>query len=105
LLAEVCAAVPPGVRGAHDWGMPDASGFAALACNEMLIHTSDIAAGLCAKIDPRREVCARVLAASVSLGTRRQRAVGGPPTGERPDTDGGIPAPAPELGRSPRSAR
>jgi hypothetical protein len=25
--------------------MPDASGFAALACNEMLVHTSDVAAG------------------------------------------------------------
>jgi hypothetical protein len=42
--------------------MPDASGFAALACNEMLIHTSDIAAGLGARFDPRREVCTRVLA-------------------------------------------
>jgi hypothetical protein len=62
LLAEVCAAAPPGARGAHDWGMPDASGFAALGCDEMLVHTSDIAAGLGTSFDPPREVCARVLA-------------------------------------------
>ena len=62
LLAAVCAAAPPGARGAHEWGMPDASGFAALACDEMLIHTSDIAVSLGARFDPPREVCARVLA-------------------------------------------
>jgi hypothetical protein len=62
LLAEVCAAAPPGARGAHDWGMPDVSGFAALACNEMLVHTSDMAAGLGTTFEPRREVCTRVLA-------------------------------------------
>jgi hypothetical protein len=50
LLAEVCAAVPPGVRGAHDWGARR------IGVNEMLIHTSDIAAGLGARFDPRREV-------------------------------------------------
>jgi hypothetical protein len=62
VLAVVCAAAPPGARGAHDWGVPDASGFAALACDEMLLHTSDIALGLTASFDPPREVCARVLA-------------------------------------------
>ena len=62
LLAEVCAAAPPGDRGAHDWGMADASGFAALACDELLLHTADIAASLGIGFDPPREVCARVLA-------------------------------------------
>jgi hypothetical protein len=62
LLAEVCAAAPPGARGAHDWGMADASGFAALACDEMLVHTGDIAVSLGIRFDPPREVCARVLA-------------------------------------------
>jgi hypothetical protein len=62
VLAEVCAAAPPGARGAHDWGMPDASGFAALACDELIMHTSDIATGLGAGFDPPRTVCARVLA-------------------------------------------
>lgn len=62
VLAEVCAAAPPGARGAHDWGSPDASGFAALACDEMLLHTSDIALGLGVSFDPPRDVCARVLA-------------------------------------------
>jgi len=62
VLAEICASASPGARGAHDWGTPDASGFAALACDEMLVHTSDIAAGLSATFDPPRDVCARVLA-------------------------------------------
>jgi uncharacterized protein (TIGR03083 family) len=61
LLAAVCAAAPPEARGAHEWGLADASGFAALACDELLVHTSDIAAGLGAGFDPPREVCARVL--------------------------------------------
>jgi hypothetical protein len=42
--------------------MPDASGFAALACDEMLLHTNDIALGLGTTFDPSRDVCARVLA-------------------------------------------
>jgi hypothetical protein len=62
LLAEVCAAAPPGARGAHDWGSPDASRFAALACDEMIVHTSDIAAGLGTSFDPEHDICARVLA-------------------------------------------
>jgi uncharacterized protein (TIGR03083 family) len=61
LLAAVCAAAPPEARGAHVWGLADASGFAALACDELLVHTSDIAAGLGMSFDPPREVCARVL--------------------------------------------
>ena len=36
-----------GARGTHGWGTPDASGYAALGCNEMLVHARDIAgAGL-----------------------------------------------------------
>jgi len=62
VLAAVCAAAPPDARGAHDWGTPDPSGFAALACDEMILHTSDITAGLGASFDPPRDVCARVLA-------------------------------------------
>lgn len=42
--------------------MADASGFAALACDELLVHTADIAGTLGASFDPPREVCARVLA-------------------------------------------
>jgi uncharacterized protein (TIGR03083 family) len=61
LLATVCEAARPDACGAHDWGLADASGFAALACDEMLVHTSDITAGLGASFDPPRDVCARVL--------------------------------------------
>jgi uncharacterized protein (TIGR03083 family) len=61
LLAAVCAAAPPEARGAHEWGLADASGFAALACDELLVHSGDIAAGLGAGFDPPPEICARVL--------------------------------------------
>jgi uncharacterized protein (TIGR03083 family) len=82
VLAEVCAAVPPDARGAHDWGMPDASGFAALACDEMFLHTSDIALGLGASFDPPREVCARVLDRLFPWAPEGGT-VGGPSPGER----------------------
>ncbi|MCI0632843.1 MAG: hypothetical protein L0206_02850 [Actinobacteria bacterium] len=94
VLAEVCDAAPPGARGAHDWGMPDASGFAALACNEMLVHTSDIAFGLGVSFDPPRDTCARVLArlfpwAPRDAGTLEvyRWANGRAPLGQRPRLD------------------
>jgi uncharacterized protein (TIGR03083 family) len=102
LLATVCAAAPPDARGAHDWGLADASGFAALACDEMLVHTSDITAGLGASFDPPRDVCARVLGAPVPLGATRPRLVGGAALGERPGADGGASAAGPGLGRASR---
>jgi uncharacterized protein (TIGR03083 family) len=80
LLAAVCAAAPPEARGAHDWGMADATGFAALACDELLVHTGDIAAGLGASFDPPRELCARVLAA-YSPGRHLTRTRGRPSAG------------------------
>jgi hypothetical protein len=59
--ASACHRAPRRPR-AHEWGRPDASGFAALACDEMLVHTSDIAVSLGASFDPPRELCARVRA-------------------------------------------
>lgn len=43
LLATVVAAASAEARGFHPFGMADASGFAAMACDEMLLHTNDIA--------------------------------------------------------------
>lgn len=46
VLARVIDGTAPGARGWHPWGLADASGFAAMACDELLVHTSDAARGL-----------------------------------------------------------
>jgi uncharacterized protein (TIGR03083 family) len=46
VLARVVDASPPGARGWHPMGQADASGFAAMACDELLVHTDDAARGL-----------------------------------------------------------
>jgi hypothetical protein len=61
VLALVCDTSPTDARGAHTYGRSDPAGFAAMACDEMLIHTADIVAGLGAGFDPPQDVCARVL--------------------------------------------
>ena len=45
VLARVVDAAGPAERGAHDWGLADASGFAAMGCAEMLLHSGDVAEG------------------------------------------------------------
>ena len=105
LLAVVCATAPPGARGTHDWGMPDAKGFAALACDEMLVHTSDIAGGLGVPFDSSRDICALRARASLPLGAARRRFVGGAWLGERSLGAGGAGAAGLELGVPPLSAR
>ncbi|HVV13780.1 maleylpyruvate isomerase N-terminal domain-containing protein [Amycolatopsis sp.] len=46
LLAAVVAASSPESRGWHPWGPADPSGFAAMGCDELLVHTYDAARGL-----------------------------------------------------------
>ena len=46
VLARVVDASPPEARGWHLMGQADASGFAAMACDELLVHTDDAARGL-----------------------------------------------------------
>jgi hypothetical protein len=62
----VCAgaldAAPPDLRGFHPAGSPDPSGFAAMACDEMLIHTDDALRGLGSRLDPPRPLAEAVLA-------------------------------------------
>jgi hypothetical protein len=64
--ARVCAAsvdaAPAGLRGFHPAGAADASGFAAMACDEMLIHTDDAARGLGLTFTPDGELAGRVAA-------------------------------------------
>lgn len=46
VLAEVAKAAPSDTRAFHPRGWADASGFAAMGCDEILIHTADIVDGL-----------------------------------------------------------
>ena len=52
LLGHIVDSVQPGQRGWHPAGMADASGFAAMGCDELLIHTHDAARGLGVEFDP-----------------------------------------------------
>jgi hypothetical protein len=61
VLAEVARAAPPEARGYHGAGMADAEGFVAMGCEEILIHTADIAQGLGLSFRPPDELTARVL--------------------------------------------
>jgi uncharacterized protein (TIGR03083 family) len=55
-------AAPADLRGYHPAGAPDPSGFAAMACAELLVHTDDALRGLGTRLDPPRPLAAAVLA-------------------------------------------
>jgi hypothetical protein len=61
VVAPVIAASPPERRGFHAWGQADPSGYAVMACDELLIHTDDAARGLGVDFEPDPSLCARVL--------------------------------------------
>ncbi len=46
VLAATVDAAPPTQRGFHPFGSPDPDGFAAMACDELLVHGRDAACGL-----------------------------------------------------------
>jgi hypothetical protein len=46
VLGAAVDAAPPSLRGFHPFGSPDPSGFAAMACDELLVHGRDAALGL-----------------------------------------------------------
>jgi len=50
VVATVIAATPPDVLGFHPWGSAGPEGYAAMSCDEMLIHTDDT---LCARVHAR----------------------------------------------------
>ncbi len=70
LLAEVNAAIldhviraaPASAQAFHHAWMVDLSGFAGMACDEILIHTADIAAGFEIDFKPPEDFSSRVLA-------------------------------------------
>ncbi len=64
--ARLCAVtvdgLPPGARGYHPMGSADATGFAAMGCDEILVHTYDASTGLGEPFDPGHELPGRILA-------------------------------------------
>ena len=61
VLESVIEAAPPDARGWHPAGIADTSGFAAMGCDEMLVHTYDAARGLGVRFDPTPELAERTL--------------------------------------------
>ncbi len=61
ILEHVIRAAPASTRAFHPAGMADSSGFAAMGCDEILIHTADIAAGFVIDFKPPEDLCGRVL--------------------------------------------
>ncbi len=61
IVAAVIEAAPASARGFHPMGRADPSGFAAMACDEMLIHTDDAARGLGVVFDPSPDLAESVL--------------------------------------------
>ncbi len=61
-LAAVVDAAPPATRGFHPFGSPDPAGFAAMACDELLVHGTDAATALGVAFDADRDRAAQILA-------------------------------------------
>jgi hypothetical protein len=61
VLGHVVDGVTPGRRGFHPDGLADASGFAAMACDEILVHTRDAALGLGLEYEPSEVLSGAVL--------------------------------------------
>ncbi|MGS0687876.1 maleylpyruvate isomerase N-terminal domain-containing protein [Nakamurella sp. GG22] len=61
MLGYVADGVPPGHRGWHPDGLADSTGFAAMGCDEILIHTYDAALGLGLEFEPSEVLSQAVL--------------------------------------------
>jgi hypothetical protein len=62
ILSEVARAAPPEARAFHWNGMTDASGFVAMGCEEILMHSADIAQGLGLTLRPPADLAGRLRA-------------------------------------------
>ncbi|MEV0647996.1 hypothetical protein AB0I28_22290 [Phytomonospora sp. NPDC050363] len=62
LLVAMVRTTPPHVRAHHAAGVSDPEGFAALALQETLVHTHDLAVGFGLAWAPPSALCSRVLA-------------------------------------------
>ena len=61
LLGYVVDGSPPGQRGWHPEGLADATGFSAMGCDELLVHTFDAARGLGLEFEPPEVLSQMVL--------------------------------------------
>lgn len=61
ILIDVVDAVPADQRGFHPQGLADRSGFAAMGCDELLVHTWDAARGLGTEFVPPPSLAEAVL--------------------------------------------
>jgi hypothetical protein len=62
VLADVARAAPKGTRAYHDYGLADADGLIAIGCDEIMVHTDDLARGFGLAWQPPEALCRRVLA-------------------------------------------
>lgn len=62
ILADVIRQAPENARGYHVFGSADRSGFAAMACDEILVHTFDIGRGFGEDFQPPDALVARTTA-------------------------------------------
>jgi uncharacterized protein (TIGR03083 family) len=60
-LAAGIDSAPADTRGFHPFGSPDPAGFAAMACDELLVHGDDAARGLGVSFGTDRRLAAGVL--------------------------------------------
>jgi uncharacterized protein (TIGR03083 family) len=61
IVAYTVDAAPPDSRGFHPFGSADPSGFAAMACDETLVHTYDAACGIGVSFIAEDSLCEKVL--------------------------------------------
>ncbi len=61
VLASTIDCTGPDLVGWHPWGNPDVSGFRAMACDEMLLHTDDAARGLGIPFTPSPDLALHTL--------------------------------------------
>jgi uncharacterized protein (TIGR03083 family) len=61
LLAAAIRTAGPDDRAWHAFGVADRSGFAAMGCDEIIVHGADIATTLGADYTPAPDLCARIV--------------------------------------------
>jgi hypothetical protein len=61
MLGAIATAIPPETRAFHRMGIADPEGFLAMGCEEILVHTWDIAQGFGLPMEPPDEVARAVL--------------------------------------------
>lgn len=61
VLAEVARAAPEGTRAFHPGGMTDVPGWLSMACEEVLVHTNDIAQGLGLTFHPPDDLSEKIV--------------------------------------------